>query len=111
MKWRVIFESSGTAIEIPNVIDVKEESGSLQRVGFAEPKYGATVRVRVSGYSGPSSLPNGELHCINAEVRYLLRHAKLKNVRESNLGVQELIFEAESEDGVNSPLLSGPGEC
>ena len=102
------FEAGGISVEIPHVIDVITESGNLGQIGFGSPKYGATVLVRVSRYTGPEKMAKGVLQCEDAEWKHTLTGAELKKVEDINVGVLQLTFEAESEDGINSPLIHGP---
>ena len=107
---KVLFKTGSQVAEIPHVIEVSDETGELKRTGFAPPVYGVRINVIVSSYTGPERLC-GLLVCFapDGDAR-LVPRAKLISATEINVGLTQLVFEAQSEDGINSPMRHASAE-
>jgi hypothetical protein len=104
MQRAFLRNESGVA-EIPGVVRIDVHEGPLPAIGFSEPHYGARVTIVVSAYSGPDSLSG--LLVFGDELRAsVVWGARLIKCSPSNIGTTELVFQAESQDDVNSPMIS-----
>src|SRR5262245_7939197 len=99
--WIVVLRNEAGTVAFADVIDVIATTGDLPPVGFSPQAWGATIRVLLRGYNGPENL-RGLLVCAKEGCAFVTQGARLVKVLTPNLGVTELVFQAPSEDGLNS---------
>ncbi len=105
-QWNIELRKHDQTVEVPNVRTVRICGlCKIEKFGFARPVWGARVYVIVMGWA-PTPNSRGDLAGESPFERFVLYGAELVDCVDVAPGVTELVFEAESTDGTNSPLLS-----
>lgn len=103
-RWNIGLQTHDQTVKIPNVRSVRIcDPCKIEKFGFARPRWGARIYVKVAGWV-PGQNSRGDLAGESPSSRFVLHGAELVTSVEVAPGLTELVFEADSPDGTNSPL-------